>query len=57
MLLHLPANVLEAFLRGGLDYTRARSVARVMDGAMRRSLLEKVVEEGWSLALVGAERN
>lgn len=54
-LLRLPADVLEALRRGELDYTKARAIARVKDGEMRRRLLEKVVEEGWSLALVRAE--
>lgn len=48
-LLGLPEDVREA-LRQGLDYTKARVVARVADGAQRAELLRGALDQAWSVA-------
>lgn len=54
-LLNLPGDVLEELRRGRISYTKARAIARLKDEEARRELLERAIEEGWSLPLVRAE--
>jgi len=54
-LLNLPADVLEELRRGRINYTKARAIARVKDDTIRKELLKRATEEGWSLPLVRAE--
>lgn len=46
--LNLPEDVLEA-VRQGLEYTKARAIARVKDDQQRQELLNQAVDSGWSL--------
>jgi ParB family chromosome partitioning protein len=48
-LLNLPLNVLEALREGKLEYTKARTIARVKDERQRDVLLEEAIAEGLSL--------
>ena len=54
-LLNLPPDVLEQLRKGRIDYTKARAIARIKDDKVRKQLLERAIEEGWSLPLVRAE--
>ena len=54
-LLKLPSEVLEALRAGKIDYTKARAIGRVKDEKARKELLERAIEERWSLALIRAE--
>jgi len=48
-LLNLPADVLEVLRQGKLEFTKARSIARVKDERQRADLLEVAVSENLSL--------
>ncbi len=54
-LLNLPQDVLDELRRGRISYTKARAIARVRDDEARRELLQRAIEEGWSLPFVRAE--
>lgn len=48
-LLNLPPNILEALREGKLEYTKARTIARLKDEQRRDALLEQAVSGGLSL--------
>lgn len=49
-LLNLPINILEALREGKLEYTKARTIARVKDDQQRDALLEQAVAQNLSLS-------
>ena len=49
-LLKLPADVLDTLRKGQLEYTKARTIARVKDIQRRQELLEKTLKESLSIA-------
>jgi ParB family transcriptional regulator, chromosome partitioning protein len=48
-LLSLPKDILEALREGSLEYTKARAISRLKDQDRRQELLERVIEENWSV--------
>jgi ParB family chromosome partitioning protein len=48
-LLNLPPNILEALREGKLEYTKARTIARVKDEQQQDALLEQAIAQGLSL--------
>ncbi|MGE5660044.1 MAG: ParB/RepB/Spo0J family partition protein [Actinomycetota bacterium] len=48
-LLNLPPNILEALREGKLEYTKARTIARVKDEHQRNVLLEQAIAQSLSL--------
>ncbi|HEY9826662.1 MAG TPA: ParB/RepB/Spo0J family partition protein [Stenomitos sp.] len=48
-LLNLPNDVLDALREGLLEYTKARAIARLKDAAQRREVLNRAIEENWSV--------
>jgi len=51
-LLNLPEDVLAAVRERGLEYTKARAIARVDDAEARRGLVSEAVEGGLSLSAI-----
>lgn len=56
-LLNLPHNVLDALREGKLEYTKARTIARVKDEQQRDVLLEQAIAQGLSLTEIKAKVN
>jgi ParB family chromosome partitioning protein len=54
-LLNLPSNILEALREGKLEYTKARTIARVKDEQQRDSLLKQVITQSLSLNEIKAK--
>jgi len=54
-LLNLPASLLEVLREGKLEYTKARTLARIKDERMRDKLLQKAVEQSLSLNEIRSE--
>lgn len=54
-LLKLPANILQAYNAGQLEYTKAMALSRVEDELQRQELLEEVVDQGLSLSALKAK--
>lgn len=48
-LLNLPSKVLDALRKGKLEYTKARTIARVKDEQQRDELLKEAIAQGFSL--------
>jgi len=48
-LLNLPPNILEALQEGKLEYTKARTIARVKDEQQRDALLKETIAQGLAL--------
>lgn len=53
-LLELPENVLEAYIAGQLEYTKAVELGRIEDELVRQVLLQETIEQGLSLAALKA---
>ncbi len=53
-LLELPENVLEAYIAGQLEYTKAVELGRIEDELVRQVLLRETIEQGLSLAALKA---
>lgn len=51
-LLKLPADVLEVLRQGKLEYTKARTIARLKDDQSRQRLLEEAIAQNLSLAQI-----
>lgn len=51
-LLDLPADVLEAYNAGQLEYTKAIVLGRIEDETKRRELLQETIEQGLSLSAI-----
>lgn len=51
-LLKLPVNVLEILRQGKLEYTKARTIARLKDDQARQQLLEEAIAQRLSLAQI-----
>lgn len=51
-LLRLPSDVLEMLQKGGLEYTKARAIAKLKDDRARRLMLEEAIEKNLSLAQI-----
>ncbi|HEY9296004.1 MAG TPA: chromosome partitioning protein ParB, partial [Phormidium sp.] len=54
-LLNLPPNVLEALREGKLEYTKARTIARVKDKQHRENLLKQAISRNLSLNEIKAQ--
>lgn len=54
-LLNLPPNILEALREGKLEYTKARTIARVKDEQQRDTLLEQTITQSLSLNEIKAK--
>ena len=53
-LLDLPANVIEAYNKGLLEYTKALELGRIGDSVLREQLLQETIEQGLSLSALKA---
>ncbi len=53
-LLDLPANVIEAYSQGLLEYTKALELGRIEDEILRQQLLQETIEQGLSLSALKA---
>ncbi len=53
-LLDLPVNVVEAYSKGLLEYTKALELGRVEDEVLREQLLQETIEQGLSLSALKA---
>jgi len=53
-LLELPENVLEAYIAGQLEYTKAVELGRIEDESVRQILLQETIEQGLSLSALKA---
>jgi ParB family chromosome partitioning protein len=53
-LLSLPPDVLEVLRQGKLEYTKARSIARLKDEQMRQDLLQEAIAQNLSLTQIKA---
>lgn len=49
-LLNLQENIKEVLLRGQIEYTKARVIARLQDDNLRKELLQQAIDQGLSLA-------
>ncbi|HIK16961.1 MAG TPA: ParB/RepB/Spo0J family partition protein [Leptolyngbyaceae cyanobacterium M33_DOE_097] len=54
-LLNLPASLLEVLREGKLEYTKARTLARIKDERMRDKLLQKAIDQSLSLNEIRSE--
>ena len=54
-LLKLPADILEAYNTGQLEYTKAMVLGRIQDDLLREDLLGEVLEQGLSLSALKAK--
>jgi len=54
-LLNLPPNILEALREGKLEYTKARTIARLKDEQQRDALLEQAIAQELSLTEIKAK--
>ncbi|XGW00957.1 MAG: ParB/RepB/Spo0J family partition protein (plasmid) [Leptolyngbya sp. BL-A-14] len=54
-LLNLPSHILEALREGQLEYTKARSIARVKDEQQRDALLKQAIAQNLSLNEIKAQ--
>lgn len=48
-LLNLPDDILDALRQGQIEYTKARAISQLKDEELRKELLEKVIEENFSV--------
>lgn len=53
-LLDLPVNVIEAYNKGLLEYTKATELGRIEDVILREQLLQETIEQGLSLSALKA---
>ena len=54
-LLNLPGEVLDAILKGDIEYTKGKAIAKVDDRDRREQLLSTAIDRGLSLTQIGEE--